>query len=356
MHSNNITTRTRLTIAALGITLVAAACSSETVQTDTTAAPTEVSTEQVNDSGDVNDVATSEADDSLDPVVEPVALTPAPATPTTTPDAPDTPDPVAPEPAPAADDEVEPPVDPTPPSAADDVAVPPVDPTPPPTIDDLAATPVDPPEPPVVIDDLMAPDNGPACGALPDVSGDAVIGSDLWYDGDGGGVDDDRLVAYYDGSWKIRAEFSFGTQSEITIPGAGVSGVRVIGFADVDHTYGGEEILAVVGGGASTLEVGVFSFYEGGCIFRYAAEGGGDFGLMSGATITHGDGIICSDGFITSWGYQQDGDDTYTVSSASFEPVSLGVFGYVPASDGFAQGLSFDEISTDLFDCNGLTL
>ena len=220
---------------------------------------------------------------------------------------------------------------------------------------DLAVEPVDPPEP-TEFDDLASPDDDLGCGPLAAVPVDALIGNELWVDLDGGDVDDDHLVSYFDGTWKLRVEFSGGAQSQLEIPSAGAHGVRVLGFADVDLTYGGDELLAVVGGGASTVEIGVFTFLEGGCIIRYQADGGGDFSVHSGASVTQGAGVVCGEGYITSWGFERDDDDTYAVWDASFEPISLGVFGYMPSSDGHAEGLSFEDLSDTLFDCNGLSL
>lgn len=222
-------------------------------------------------------------------------------------------------------------------------------------IDDLVA-PSD-PEPPVVIDDFAAPDEMLGCGGLAPIPDDAIIASEMWRDIDDDGFAEERIVSYFDGTWKLRGEIpEWGLSSELEIPGAGPHGVRVIGFADVDLTYGGDEILAVVGGGASAVEVGVFSFLEGYCMFRYQLEGGEDFGLLTGASVMWGEGVTCVDGLMVDWGYQREEDDTYTAWSAAYQPVSLGVFGYVPASDGFAEGLTLDEVDGDLFDCHGLTI
>ena len=223
-------------------------------------------------------------------------------------------------------------------------------------IDDLVVVPVE-PEPPVLIDDFRIGDEAPGCGGLAPIPADALISTEHWRDIDDDGFAEERIVAYFDGTWKLRGEVpEAGLASEIEIPGAGPHGVRVLGFADVDLTYGGEEIIAVVGGGAYAVEVGVFSFLEGYCIFRYQSDGGGDFGVLSGASVIFGEGVVCGDGHIVDWGYQREADDTYTVWSAAYEPVSLGVFGIMAASDDFAEGLSFDDIDDDLFVCDGMSL
>ena len=325
MQHTHVPSRTRLALAAAAITLVAGACGSDTTLSSSSTPSEPVVTAEA---------PTPTSAPATVPTSDPVLTTAAPATegesevaaPVTTV-------------APPADEPTEPPAEPPEPAG-----------------DDLAVEPVDPPEP-ADIDDLASPqdEDDLTCG-LPPMSGDAVIGNEVRVDLDGVGGDNDRLVAYFDDTWKLRVEFSTGAQSEIEIPGAGVHGVRVVGLADVDQTYGGDEVLAVVGGGASSVEIGFFSFYEGGCIFRYQAEGGGDFSAYSGATVMNGAGLICGEGYVTSWGFERDDDDTYAVWDASFEPISLGVFGYMPASDGYAEGLAHDDLSDTLFDCNGLSL
>ena len=204
------------------------------------------------------------------------------------------------------------------------------------------------------IDDF-ASDDDLGCGPLPSIPGDAVIGSELWVDnGDGG---EDHYVSYFaDGIWTLRVDL-LNAQSEVVIPSAGVHGVEIIGMADVDPTYGGPELLATVGGGASTVEIGIFSLLEGGCIFRYQADGGGDFGVLVGASTQWGEGMVCAGGLIFDTGYQREDDDTYTAWSTPYQPVSLGTFGLVPDVDGYyEEGLSPDVTQAALFECGDLAL
>lgn len=334
MQHTHVPSRTRLALAVAAITLIAAACGSDTTLSSSI---TPTATVETADAPAPTSTATTAP--PAEPAPEPTATTAAPVTD----EGPDAATPTTPVGPPEADTE----------EPADEPVDEPVEP-PEPGSDELAVEPVDPPEP-EAIDDFASPDDDLACG-LPPMSDDAVIGNELWVDIDGVGGDNDRIVAYFDGTWKLRVEFSTGARSEVEVPGAGVHGVRAIGFADVDLTYGGEELLAVVGGGAYSAEIGIFSFYEGGCIFRYQADGGGDFSVHSGASVMHGAGVLCGEGYITSWGFERDDDDTYTVWDASFEPVSLGVFGYMPASDGYAEGVEHDDLSDTLFDCNGLAL
>lgn len=243
----------------------------------------------------------------------------------------------------------------------DDLAAPQDEPTPtlPPTPVDEIATPQPDPIPPVTpVDDLAAFEDELLCGPLPDIPVNAVIGSDLWLDLDGHGAPDDRLVSYaVDGNWFLRGWIG-PSESEVAVPGAGVHGVSVLGTADVDHTYGGDEIVAVVGGGAYSVEIGFFAFLEGGCLHRYLAEGGGEFGPSVGASIAFGSGLACVDGRVVETGFQRMEDDTYTVWEASYEPVSVITFGGAADVEGFeADGLTADEAAEyATFDCHGLTL
>lgn len=242
-----------------------------------------------------------------------------------------------------------------PPSTAPTTTAPSEPPVEPAAVPEATPTTTEPPVP-EPIDDLTYDDEPGPC-TLPAMPVDTVIGGEVWFDL-GPGYEGQRVVSYLSGgAWKLRVEFTDGAASELEIPGAGVHGVRPIGFADVDLTFGGEELLAVVGGGASTVEIGMFAFLEGGCIHRYQSELGGDFSVHVGATTEWGTGLICGDGYVVDWGYERDPDDTYATWSAAFEPVSLPVFGYIPASDDVAEGLTLDEVSaTPLFDCNGLEL
>ncbi len=219
-----------------------------------------------------------------------------------------------------------------------------------------------------IVDELAAPDvvddaDELVCGPLPPVPADAMATEPFWFDLNDDGIADDLLVAYFsDGVWKLRSELQTWdggplAQSEVEIPGAGAHGVEVIGFADIDATYGGEEILAKVGGGASSIEIGYFTWLEGGCLTQYeSAVEAAPFTTFVGATIGHAQGLICGDGYLLRWGWMLDDDGTYSYHDAAFEGVALGTLGYMPASDGFAEGLTQDELPAELFDCNGLSI
>ncbi|MGA1439901.1 MAG: hypothetical protein ACO4CU_08730 [Ilumatobacteraceae bacterium] len=190
----------------------------------------------------------------------------------------------------------------------------------------------------------------------PPVPAGATIGTEIVFDY--GSMTGNRAFSYVDGgTWKLRVEFSGGVTTEIIVPASPATGVRPIGLADVDATRPGAELFAVVDGGASALEVGLFGFRSDGCIQRYQGQGGGDFDLVVGASTNQGEGLICGPGLISTWGYQLEADGTYSAFGAAFEAVSDFVFGYVPASDDFLDGLTFEEVGgRAVFDCNGLTL
>lgn len=197
--------------------------------------------------------------------------------------------------------------------------------------------------------------DAPLC-MTPPVPAGATIGTEILFDF--GSMTGNRAFSYVDsGTWKLRVEFGSGVTTEIVVPTSPATGVRPIGLADVDDTRPGDELFAVVGGGASALEVGVFGFRPDGCIERYQGQGGGDFTLVAGASTNQGEGLVCGPGYIATWGYQLDAGGTYSAYGAAFEAVSEFVFGYIPASDDFLDGLSFEEVSgRPVFDCNGLAL
>ncbi|MEM1332205.1 MAG: hypothetical protein AAGG08_02005 [Actinomycetota bacterium] len=223
-------------------------------------------------------------------------------------------------------------------------------------VDDLLAVPS---QPGPVVNPEFLPDDGPAlgslgpCGTHGPIPDDALIGTDGIYDLNDS--DEVRLVTWSDGdTWFLRQQWGT-TVSEIEIPNAGVHGVRVIGLADVAG-YGGREILAVVGGGASGVQVGVFSSFEGPCLFQFQRDGGGAFVLDASVTIGSGAGIVCGDQWIASTGYQLEDDDTYTVFGAAYHEVATATFGYLPGSDDHAEGIAADDLDHQLFDCDDLTL
>ena len=108
---------------------------------------------------------------------------------------------------------------------------------------------------------------------------------------------------------------------------------------------------------ALAIEIGIFTFLEGGCLTRYTAEGGGFYSQFVGGSIGSGSGLICVDGWFAHTGYELAGDDTYTAFSTPHEISGFLEIGMVPNIDGYyEEGLTFEEASAGLFDCHGLSL
>lgn len=183
-----------------------------------------------------------------------------------------------------------------------------------------------------------------------------MIGTELSFDLDGS--TGHRVFSYIDGgAWRLRVEFASGASSELDVPSSAAFGVRPVGFTEIDDTRNGDELVAVVGGGASAVLLGVFGFRPDGCLQRYERDGGGEFVLGVGATTAQGEGLSCGPGYVAPWGYQLEADGTYSYWSAAYGPVGPFTFGYIPASDDFGDGLTLDEVSGwTPFDCGGLTL
>jgi len=201
--------------------------------------------------------------------------------------------------------------------------------------------------------EATAPTSGP-CGSFDPIPGDAMIGSDDLLDlNDDGELE--RLVTYHDGAeWKLRQEW-YGAVSEIALPGDIDSDVGLIGLADV-AAFGGDEILVRVGGVPTAVEIGVFSSFEGPCLFRFQHDEGGDAGFFVEVGSYWVSGMTCNDGSISTWGYQEDGPGTYGSMGGTYTETATGHFGFELDSDAYAEGVPADQVPQILFDCNGLTL
>ena len=122
-----------------------------------------------------------------------------------------------------------------------------------------------------------------------DWNGDGLI--DLgysWAEPAGGGV-----------TWYVRAEVSGGASSTIAIPDVGAAYAQALDGVDVDFALGADpgvnrdEMLAVVGGGASGLNLGIFGFEPDGCIFQFDDGAGALFSVSVAATTGQMSGLIC---------------------------------------------------------------
>ncbi|MEM9748706.1 MAG: hypothetical protein AAF945_18585 [Actinomycetota bacterium] len=207
-------------------------------------------------------------------------------------------------------------------------------------------------EPPVSTEPIDGP-----CGPVLPLGPDATIATDEFHDYFNDGTPEQTITYVRDGQWFLRVVHEPGPV-EMAIDDVGPGYVDVLGLADINHEMGGSEVMVRVGSTASHVKVGVFSFLEGGCLFQQRWEDESPFTFLVGATITAGEGAICHDGEIELTSYREDPDlpGTYLEGWAAFHGVDHLHFGYVPASDGFAEGLTIDEVVPAEFDCNGLPL
>jgi len=135
-----------------------------------------------------------------------------------------------------------------------------------------------------------------------------------------------------------------------------------LGLTELGSLMLGPEILALVGGGASGKNLGIFGVDADDCLFRFTIFSGNPLGIYIGATVSFLDTFGClpnpnvfgTAGFWTST-YENEGADGWFGSSAAFRETSPGDFTYIPASDDFSEGLSLDDLPNNMFDCSGVT-
>lgn len=280
--------------------------------------------------------------------------------------------------APTPTTEPEPSPDPTVPQGpADPTDDDPVDPDPGPDPVDLLA-PSDDPDPtpelelgvlngtiPPVIDPVIVA-NIPACGLYLPIPANASNVASVFVDAFGDGSADDMVTSYYDvdnGQWRIRLIPSAGGVSEVTVTGVGPGYVEVLGAVHVD-TDDAEQILAVVGSGASALVLGVFGADAAGCLFQFDWHGTDEHVTFAvGATVGNMSGLLCyeSDGwrYLSSMSAVSNGPGSGTWNIYGSDAIreseqtlqagdGLHVFG-VP--DGDAQLAAVATV-----DCPGITL
>lgn len=299
--------------------------------------------------------STASPADTTAATAEPAVATPPAAVGTTVPSA--SPIPTTPAPAPAPTAATAPPTDAPPdaPSSTKPGEPTPTDPDPvTPSIDDLVATPID----PVPRGDLSSVDElrigAPACAVAGPVPAGASVVSDVLLDLMGDGTADDHVVTYLDSGWTIRSTVD-GITSEVAVAGVGPGSVRAIGAANVAGLSAGDELIATVGAGASSTQIGVYGFDTNGCIFAFLDGAGSVLTVNSGASIGGGSRFSCGSDFIAQDEWERQGDGTYEISGAAYIESSPGQFTYLPASDSYAEGLTFNQLPASVFDCNGLT-
>lgn len=204
-------------------------------------------------------------------------------------------------------------------------------------------------------DDTVPGADVPECSLVEPVPAGATIESNVSLDLSGDGTADDQIVTYFDGSWAIRSTVD-GITSEVGVAAVGPGAVRAVGVADVADLTDGNELIATVGAGAYTTQIGVYGLDINNCIFAFADAAGSVLTMSSGASISFGSGFSCGAGYIAENSWSHDDDDTFTVSGAAYGETVPGQFTFLPGSDDFAEGVSIDDLPSTLFDCNGLTL
>ena len=143
----------------------------------------------------------------------------------------------------------------------------------------------------------------PTCSDVTEPSADAlqltVIDGD--WNGDGN-IDLGYSWAEPIGStvkWFVRAEVSGGESSTVALGDLGASYAQALDGVDVDFALGADpgvnsdELLAVVGGGASGLNLGIFGFDAADCLFRFDDGTGASFIVPVAASTGQLSGLIC---------------------------------------------------------------
>ena len=122
-----------------------------------------------------------------------------------------------------------------------------------------------------------------------DWNGDGLV--DLgysWGETTGGGV-----------NWFVRGEISGGASSTIALGDLGASYAQALDGVDVDFSLGADpgvnrdELLAVVGGGASGVNLGIFGFDPDGCMFQFDDGAGAPFSVSVAGTVSQMSGLMC---------------------------------------------------------------
>ncbi len=179
-----------------------------------------------------------------------------------------------------------------------------------------------------------------------DWNGDGLI--DLgysWGEPTGGGV-----------TWFVRGEVSGGASSTVALGDLGASYALALDGVDVDFAVGADpgvnrdELLAVVGGGASGLNLGIFGFEPDGCMFQFDDGAGKLFSLSVAGTTSQMSGLICDGAagsqFLveltasTADGIPWDTVDFRILRSGHSLTLSDALLGALPATDGGLEAYS----------------
>lgn len=136
-------------------------------------------------------------------------------------------------------------------------------------------------------------------------------------DGDG---EADRVLAYRqpDGDRKVAVELAAGGSAVVDASESSIDGpARLSVLGGVDLGGDGETVLAVTGGGASVVILGLFQFVE--CaLAQVRLESGEPAELPVGGTVTNGDGAACSDGTLIRLNATSDDGEAFTTTDTSY--------------------------------------
>ncbi|MBW3610721.1 MAG: hypothetical protein KY438_04230 [Actinobacteria bacterium] len=147
-----------------------------------------------------------------------------------------------------------------------------------------------------------SPSASPGGGACPTAEGavppaGATDVSEASADVDGDGVAD-RVLAYRqgDGDRRVAVELTGGGTSSVDASQSSIDGpARLSMLGGVDLGGDGQTVLVVTGAGASVVVVGLFQFVE--CaLSQVSFESGQPAELPVGGSVTHADGLECTDG------------------------------------------------------------
>ncbi len=194
------------------------------------------------------------------------------------------------------------------------------------------------------------------CGVFPAIPGGALEVHTANLDAIGDGTADDVVTSYFDPAttqWQLRLVLPAGSTSELVVDGVGAGLMKVLGAAQVDGG-GADELLAVVGAGAATQNLGAFGATVDGCLFRFALDGA-PFVAPVGATVTRQDGLTCSPSGLVLGHAEESGGGLWDVSSTSLTRVSDTELSATASSIvGGVAPADVGDIAT--LDCPGLTL
>jgi hypothetical protein len=192
----------------------------------------------------------------------------------------------------------------------------------------------------------------PPCGAFGPIPAGASTTASVQVDAMGDGSPDDTITSYVGGGWHLRLVTGDGDTSDLTIAGVGAGVVKALGAVHVDDGAA-EQLLTIVGSGASAVNLGVFGADADGCLVRFTHPGDTEIGLSVGATTGWRQGVRCTDSALISYGASNDGPDHWTTWGVGFERVGTTHldFGLDDIGSSDTAGL------VDYFlDCPGLTL